>query len=106
MENVYSAYTKVINDVTFYFVKKYASFPEYKDLPQVLETMGMHTDFYRACDIAQVYDEVIINQLLDDLHILPESARVITMGPKKSITHTLLKNTHHVISKFRLAGIN
>ena len=106
MEHVYSAHTEVINNESFYFVKKYSFFPEYKDIPKVLESMGMHTDFYRACYIAQIYDEVIINQLLSDLRIVPQSTKVIAMEPKKSIANTLLKNTYHVISKLRIAGVH
>lgn len=106
MEHVYSAHTRVINNVSFYFVKKYSLFPEYKDVPKVLDTMGMHRDFYRACYIAQIFDEAIINQLLNDVRIVPQNSKVIAMEPKKSIANTLLKNTHHVISKLRIAGLH
>ena len=107
MENVYTAYTKVVNNVTFYFVKKYTIFPEYQDVPKVLNTMGMHIDFFRACDIAQIFNEAIINKLLlDELHILPDTAKMIPMNGVKAITHSLIKNTHQAILKLRLAGIN
>jgi len=106
MKNVYTAYTKVINTVTFYFVKKYSVFPEYNDFPKVLDSMGMHVNFYRACNIAEVYDEAVVNQLLNELHLLPENTKVIRMSGIKSITHSLLKNTHHAILKLRLAGVN
>ncbi len=106
MENIYTAYTRTINDVNFYFVKKYTSFPEYEGMPKVLDSLGMHINFYRACDIAKIYDEEIISRLLDELHILPETAKVVPMKKVNSMTHTLIKNTQQVILKLRLAGIN
>jgi len=105
MENIYKTYTKEINGKTFYFVKKFSSFPEYQDL-QVLESMGMHSDFFKACKIAKIEDEVIINKLMTDLHIIPDSARVIHMHKVKAMTHSLIKNTQHAILKLRLASIN
>ncbi|MDP4283503.1 MAG: hypothetical protein Q8891_03705 [Bacteroidota bacterium] len=105
MEHIYSAYTKVINDVTFYFLKKYITFPEFQDMPEVLDSMGMHRDFYRACDIAKIYDEGIVNKLFDELHIMPVSGKIIPGYNKKSIPHSLGKNIQQVILKLRLAGI-
>ncbi|HEY5463310.1 MAG TPA: hypothetical protein VIJ95_08635 [Hanamia sp.] len=106
MENIYKAYTKEINGVNFYFVKKYTAFPEYEDFPNVLDAMGMHRNFYKACDIANVFDESVISRLMNELHIIPESARIIHMHRVKSMTHSLLKNTQHAILKLRLASIN
>jgi len=106
MEVIYTAYSRVVNNVTVYFVKKYTAFPEYQDAPKVLDEMGMHKDFFRACDIARIYDESVINKLLDDLNILPDTGKVISMNSMKALTHTLIKNTHQAILKLRLAGIN
>lgn len=106
MENVYTAYTKVINDVTFYFVKKHTIFPEYEGMPKVLESFGMHVNFYRACDIAKIYDEAIITKLLNDLNIVPETSRVASYHGVKAISHSFIKNAHHLILKLRLAEIN
>jgi len=106
MENIYNAYTKEINGVNFYFVKKYTTFPEYEDFPNVLDAMGMHSNFYKACDIANVFDESVISRLMNELHIIPESARIIHMHRAKSMTHAFLKNTQHAILKLRLASIN
>ena len=86
MENFYTAYTRVVQDTTFYFVKKYITFPEYKDVPGVLESYGMHTDFNRACQIALIDDIEIRNHLLADLKNNPNSARVIQMNPAKAIS--------------------
>ncbi|MEO9022649.1 MAG: hypothetical protein ABI237_17255 [Ginsengibacter sp.] len=106
MKSIYKAYTKEIDGKVFYFVKKYTTFPEYEDFPPVLDTMGMHTDFYKACNIAKIYDEVVISRLLSELHIVPESAKVIPLHKVRAITHSLIKNTHHALSKMRIAGIN
>ena len=106
MENIYKAYTKEINGKTFYFVKKFSAFPEYENCPIVLDGMGMHTNFYKACNIAHVYDNLAINKLMNELHIISESARVIHLPKIKSLTHSFLKNTQHAILKFRLASIN
>jgi hypothetical protein len=106
MENIYTAYSRDINGKTFFFVKKYNIFPEYADFPKVLDSMGMHTDFYKACEIAKITDEVIIKRLLNELHILPDSTKVIQMHGVKAMTHTILRNTQQAISKLRLAGIN
>ena len=106
MESIYKAYTKEINGALHYFVKRYSTFPEYENFPEVLDTLGMHTDFYKACDIAKIYDEIIIAKLMKELHIIPESARVIHMHGVKAVTHSLIKNTHQAILKLRLASIN
>ena len=106
MENIYNAYTREINGVNYYFVKKYTTFPEYEDFPKVLDSMGMHTDFYKACDIAKIKDEVIISRLMNELHIIPDSARVIHLHKVKSMTHSLLKNTQQAILKLKWATIN
>lgn len=106
METIYTAYSKVVNDVNFYFVKKYTVFPEYENSPEILDSFGMHTDFFRACDIAEIHDDRVINKLMNDLRLIPESARVVPISGRKSVTHNLIKNTHGVLSRFRLAGIN
>ena len=86
MENFYTAYTRVVQNTTFYFVKKYITFPEYKDVPGVLESYGMHTDFNRACQIALINDKEIRKHLLADLQNNPNSAKVIHMNMTKGIS--------------------
>ena len=87
MENFYTAYTRVVQDTTFYFVKKYITFPEYKDAPAVLESYGMHTNFNRACEIALINDQEIRNYLLADLQNNPNTgAKVIHMNMTKDAT--------------------
>lgn len=86
MENFYTAYTRVVQNTTFYFVKKYVTFPEYKDAPAVLESYGMHADFNRACEIALISDQEIRNNLWANLENSPNSAKVIHMNITKDAT--------------------
>ncbi len=86
MENFYSAYTRVVQNTTFYFVKKYLIFPEYKDVPDVLENYGMHTDFNRACRIAKINHDEIRKQLLNNLQSNAISAKIIHMNTENALT--------------------
>ena len=79
MENFYTAYTKVVQKTTFYFVKKYITFPEYRDVPGVLESYGMHADFNKACEIAAVNDKQVRKSLFADLQDNESSAKIIYM---------------------------
>jgi len=106
MENLFTAYTKDVNNQTLYFVKKYIQFPEYNAKVPILDSYGMHTDFYKACFIANITDEAVVNNLMKQLNIEPEEARVIPLHKKVSITHSLFRNTQQAILKLRLAGIN
>ncbi len=67
MENIYSAYVRTVNGNPYFFVKKFQVFPEYKDLPPILDTYGMHTDFAKACKIAMISDKLIQQQLINEL---------------------------------------
>lgn len=80
MENIYTVYTKVINGLTFYFVKKYKTFPEYTGVSPIMESYGMHTDFEKACRIAMIDDKVIREQLLDDLEKNTNSGKLVPMN--------------------------
>ena len=80
MENFYNAYTKVIENKTYYFVKKYLIFPEFKDVAPVLESYGMHTDFNKACSIAAVNDPKIREQLLNEAEGTIQQAKVIDLN--------------------------
>lgn len=85
MENFYTAYTKVVQNATFYFVKKYITFPELKDVPNVLESYGMHTDFNRACAIAGVKDNELKKHLFADIQGDESSAKIIHMNSARVI---------------------
>jgi hypothetical protein len=83
MEYSYSAYTKLINNQTYYFVKKYVLFPELKDVEPVLANYGMHIDFYRACSIASIYDEDIRQQLFKEAQATVQQAKLIDFNAVK-----------------------
>ncbi|MBS1927246.1 MAG: hypothetical protein IT254_01855 [Chitinophagaceae bacterium] len=63
MENLYNAYSKEIAGQNYFFVKKYLTFPEFNNVPDVLVGYGMHADFDKACKIAQVSDPLIKERL-------------------------------------------
>ena len=79
MEHYYKAYTKSINDTTFYFVKKYTSYPEFQETPAILEKFGMHKNFKKACNLADVYDLSIIEKLYDEAtaNLVSEQAGIV-----------------------------
>lgn len=66
MELFYTSYTKTINNTNYFFVKKYTKFSEFKDVPAILESFGMHTNFDKACAIACVIDPAIKERLLKE----------------------------------------
>ena len=80
MENYYIGYTKVIDNKTYYFIKKYIIFPEVKNVPPVLESYGMHTDFNKACRIALIDDPKIKQQILNEIEGNIQQARVIDLN--------------------------
>jgi len=67
MEHSYKAYTKTINNSTYYFVKKYILYPELKNTPAILESYGMHTNFNKACSIANIQDPVLRQKLFREV---------------------------------------
>ncbi len=67
MEHLYTVQTKLIQDKTYYFVKKILSLPEFKELADVVVGYGMHTDFEKACTIAGIHDSACRKQLLIEL---------------------------------------
>lgn len=77
MQNVYTAYTKVIEGTTHFFVKEFLVFPELKNVPPILEKYGMHTDFDKACGIASLHDPQIKKQLLAEMESNTPLAKVI-----------------------------
>ena len=86
MENFYTAYKKTIDGVTFYFVKKYQTFPEYKNVSSILENYGMHTDFKKACQIAMISSKTIQQQLLDKMENNSAQIKVIKLSRSKANT--------------------
>jgi len=83
MDNLYTAYTKEIDGVIFYFVKKYQTFPEFTNVPPLLENYGMHTDFRKACKIASIYDEAVQEQLSATVQLPESRSQIIKMNRNK-----------------------
>ncbi len=77
MHYIYEAYTKEVNGVVHYFVKRYLRIPELKQVPDLMEGFGMHQDFYKAYHIAGVADQQQINQLFGQVNQPTEAAKVI-----------------------------
>ncbi|MFM2327614.1 MAG: hypothetical protein RIR31_1816 [Bacteroidota bacterium] len=80
METFYTAYTKLLDYKTYYFIKKYTAFPELKDVSPILESYGMHTSFDKACSIAGVTDVIIKEQLLQQAEEKVPRAKIIELG--------------------------
>ena len=89
MKNVFTGYTKIVENETFYFVKKYTAFPELKGVPDFLESFGMHKDFNEACKIAAITDAAIKEYLLSQMTETENDTRVIQMN---SNTHLISKS--------------
>jgi hypothetical protein len=99
MDTLYTAYTKIIDNTFYYFVKKYTHFSELNGVPDILDSYGMHTDFDKACDIAHVEDETIRQKLFSEIADIP-AAKVIDME-----THVAEEKPHHGwLSNLRMLG--
>ncbi len=86
MNTFYTAYTRIIHGTAFYFVKKFSSFPELIGVPDILESLGMHTDFSRACRIAELKDPAIMQKLLSEIEIAKTfNAKIIHMNSKTAM---------------------
>lgn len=87
MKTFYTAYTKPVQGMTYYFVKKFSTFPELNGVPDILESYGMHTDFKRACRIAELRDVVIMQKLLTNIEMANTvNAKVIQMDSQHVFT--------------------
>lgn len=80
METFYKAYSKIAQNKSYYFVKRYLSFPEYDNVEDILEGYGMHTDFNKACSIAGVNNSLIRKQLLESIQSPSSQAKVIELN--------------------------
>ena len=80
METFYTAYTKLLDYKTYYFVKKFTAFPELKDVSPVLESYGMHTNFDKACSIAGINDAAVKQQLLQQAEENTQRAKVVELS--------------------------
>lgn len=82
MKNIYTSYSKTVLGKNYFFVKKYLTFPEFNNVPDVLVGYGMHTDFDKACSIAMVRDVSIRMKLLNSMARCQEQAKIIEMIPR------------------------
>ena len=80
MEISFTCYTKKLQGNIFYFVKKFIVFPEFTNVPPVLDGYGMHTDFDKACAIANLHDGIIKKQLLEEIETGVKQAKVIDLS--------------------------
>ena len=85
METFYKAYTKVIQNKSYYFVKRYLRFTEYEGIADIMEGYGMHTDFNKACSIAGLENPVVKKQLMDEISAAVPQAKVIDLNPAEIV---------------------
>ena len=105
MENSYSAYVRTVNGTTFYFVKKYQVFSEYKDIPAYLDGYAMHYNFEKACKIAMVANKAIQQQLMSELQLNPALKGVMKKQTAKSEVYKFRSRTINFPSFFRLSWL-
>ena len=97
MEKMYQAYKRTVNGKTFYFIKQYIVFPDYKDVAPVLETYSMHINFIKACNIARIYDVDIQNMLSKQLGIQEPEAMELAEQSRAAVYSFKWKTAMHVV---------
>jgi hypothetical protein len=103
MELYYTSYTKTINNTTYYFVKKFTRFPELENVPAILEGYGMHTNFNKACSIADVQNPAIRQRLFKEAAPgLIYSQNIATNTSRQALSKTL--RVQHVNNKTSLVS--
>lgn len=85
MENYFKAYTRLVQGTPYYFVKKYTIFPEDPHIPDILEKMGMHTEFLAACALVGLQEGLVIDRLFQGLQEQEAMAPVIPMHLDKGM---------------------
>lgn len=81
METFYTAYTKLLDFKTYYFIKKFSAFPELKNVPPVMVAYGMHTNFDKACSIAGITDAAVKENLLQQAEENKQTGKVVELQP-------------------------
>jgi hypothetical protein len=79
METFYTAYTKLLDFKTYYFIKKFSAFPELKNVPPVMESYGMHTNFDKACSIAGITDAAVKEKLLQQAEESKQTGKLVEL---------------------------
>src|SRR5438045_160098 len=105
MKPLYTAYAKSINGTTFYFVKSFKTFPEYNSVAPILETYGMHPNFEQACNIAEIYDKEIQQELINKLERDTASANILPVYPSVAEIYSLKRRQTAFPSLLKLLGL-
>ena len=105
MKNFYTAYTKNVDGTLFYFVKSFQTFPEYENVPPILEKYGMHANFDQACKIAMIYDKEIQQQLVNELQTDIASSNMSPLYPTASEVYNLRRRNTTFPSILKLLGL-
>ena len=105
MKPFYTVYSKTIDGTLFYFVKSFQTFPEYENIPPILETYGMHSNFNQACKIAMIYDKEIQQQLLNELETDIASSNILPLYPAASKVYNLRRRNATFPSLLKLLGL-
>lgn len=87
METFYTAYTKLLDFKTYYFIKKFSAFPELKNVPPVMDSYGMHTDFDKACSIAGITDASVKEKLLKQAEDSKQTGKLVEL--QTVLTHSI-----------------
>ena len=105
MDTLYTAYAKSIDGITFYFVKSFHTFAEYQNVAPILKTYGMHPNFEEACNIAEIYDKEIQQQLINELETSSASSKVLPLYPSVAEIYSLRRRQTAIPSLLRLFGM-
>lgn len=66
---IYKSYVRVVNGRSFYFVKKYETYTDTRSVPPILVSMGMHKNFLKACELANVENEETVRAMMSELDL-------------------------------------
>jgi hypothetical protein len=105
MKNFYTAYAKNVDGTLFYFVKSFQTFPEYENVPPILEAYGMHANFNLACKIAMIDDKEIQEQLLNELQTDIVSSNMLPLHSAPSKMYNIRRRNITFPSILKLLGL-
>lgn len=102
MEKMYTSYQRNIDRKIFYFVKGFSFFPEYPEIPKILDQYAMHHDFVKACKIAGILDRTIMKKLYLEMHPHKEDVKVISMNYRNN--PSIISNAKRLLGKLKIAS--
>jgi hypothetical protein len=105
MTKFYTAYAKSVDGTTFYFAKSFLTFPEYQNVPPILQTYGMHPNFEQACKIAEIYDKEVQLKLLNEMEKNTASSEVLPLYPAVAEVYSLRRKQTAFPSLLKLLRI-